>query len=92
MANLTKAQIQDLLTQNNIAFDATAKIAELKKLAEDSGLINPANESAGIRFNLNNLVTRQRDFTAAEHGDDWESIANEFRATNKDSIVSEEAI
>lgn len=101
MAYLTKDALIELLTGKGITFDPTASRDTLLSLLADSeGGALTENEvadtveagSKGIRFHLNSLVIKHRDFTPEDHGENWAEVAAEFRNTNKFNITGEEAL
>lgn len=82
MAKLTKPQVVEKLTELGVAFDPEASATDLANLLKEN---TPDAPKGAITFSLKSGHTRT--FDEATHGEDYETIADEFETTHKDKIL-----
>lgn len=86
----TVADLKELIAKNSNETTprgegVTLEQADAQAVADGSKVI-----TNGVRFHLHNIVTKHRDFTPAEHGENWQEVAAEFEKNNAKKIRSKQ--
>lgn len=83
------------LTQAKVALSGTEKLDDLKKLAEDNKVEVTTTEAPQVtgpitvKFRDHEGKPTERTFSKDVHGEDFADVADEFKKTNADKLITE---